>query len=51
MKHKVNHIHFVGKGGADASSEQGPRARGCERPRVAPAADARFGWIGVSHEA
>jgi hypothetical protein len=42
MKYKVKKVHFVGIGGADMSSEQGPaRSAGCERPRVAPAADAR----------
>ncbi len=51
MKHKVNRIHFVGKGGVAASREQGPRGRGCERPRVARAADERYGRIGVRHEA
>jgi hypothetical protein len=41
MKYKVKKVHFVGIGGADTSSEQGPaRSAGCERPRVAPAADA-----------
>lgn len=42
MRHKVKHVHFVDIGGAAASSEQGPvagYATGCERPRVAPAAD------------
>jgi hypothetical protein len=42
MKHKVKHVHFVGKGGAAMSREQGPvavGATGCDRPRVAPAAD------------
>jgi hypothetical protein len=42
MRHKVRHVHFVGIGGADASREQGPVAgvaAGCDRPRVAPAAD------------
>ena len=51
MKHKINHIHCVGQGGVDTSREQGPRARGCERPRVARAADERWGRIGVRHEA
>ena len=50
MKHKVNHIHFVGKGGVATSREQGP-LWGCDRPRVARAADARRGLLGVSHEA
>ena len=42
MRHKVKRVHFVGIGGAAASSEQGPvagYATGCERPRVAPDAD------------
>jgi hypothetical protein len=34
MKHKVKHVHFVGRGGTAASREQGP-PRGCDRPRVA----------------
>ena len=51
MKHKVNCIHFVGKGGVATSREQGPRARGCERPRVARADDDSRGLIGVRHEA
>lgn len=38
MKHKVRNVHFAGIGGADASREQGSRAAGCDRPRVAPAA-------------
>jgi hypothetical protein len=43
MKHKVKHIHFVGGGGAAMSREQGPvtfSVTGCDRPRLAPAADA-----------
>ena len=42
MRHKVKHVHFVGRGGAAMSREQGPAAfgaTGCDRPRVAPAAD------------
>jgi len=42
MKHKVKRVHFVGGGGADTSRKQGPVAffaTGCDRPRVAPAAD------------
>jgi len=42
MRHKVKHVHFVGRGGAAMSREQGPIAVGateCDRPRVAPAAD------------
>ena len=39
MQHKVKQVNFVGRGGTDASREQGPRAfRGCDRPRAAPAA-------------
>jgi hypothetical protein len=41
MKYKVKQVRFVGIGGADTSREQGPAlCAGCERPRVAPAADA-----------
>ena len=47
MKHKVRRIHFVGIGGTDASREQGPRLRGCDRPRVASAADDSQGLNGV----
>ena len=47
MKHKVRHIHFVGKGGVAASREQGPRMRGCDRPRVALAADGQYRLTGV----
>jgi hypothetical protein len=47
MKHKVRRIHFVGRGGVDASREQGPRLRGCDRPRVAPAADGGAGMFGA----
>jgi hypothetical protein len=48
MKYKVKHMHFVARGGADTSRKQGPLmldVRGCDRPRVAPAAgcDAIFG--------
>lgn len=42
MRHKVKHIHFVGRGGAAMSREQGPVTfvvTGCDRPRMAPAAD------------
>jgi hypothetical protein len=42
MRHKVKHVHFVGIGGAAMSREQGPAAvgaTGCDRPRVASAAD------------
>jgi hypothetical protein len=42
MKYKVKRVHFVGIGGADTSRKQGPAAlgaAGCDRPRVAPAAD------------
>ncbi len=42
MKYKVKRVHFVGIGGADTSRKQGPVAffaTGCDRPRVAPAAD------------
>jgi hypothetical protein len=42
MKHKVKHVHFVGRGGADASREQGPAMffmAGCDRPRAALPAD------------
>lgn len=38
MKHKVRHVHFVGIGGIAMSREQGPRLRGCDRPRMASAA-------------
>ena len=42
MRHKVKHVYFVGGGGAAMSRERGPAAvgaTGCDRPRVAPAAD------------
>ncbi len=42
MRHKVKHVHFVGRGGAAMSREQEPAAvgaTGCDRPRVTPAAD------------
>ena len=42
VRHKVKHIHFVGGGGDAMSREQGPVAfgvTGCDRPRLAPAAD------------
>ena len=42
MKYKVKRVHFVGKGGAAMSRKQGPvtlEVTGCDRPRVAPAAD------------
>lgn len=42
MRHKGKSVHFVGIGGAGASSEQVPvegYATGCERPRAAPDAD------------
>jgi hypothetical protein len=38
MMHKVNHVHFVGMGGAAMSREQGPvtcAVTGCDRPRLA----------------
>ena len=41
MKYKVKRVHFVGIG-ADTSRKQGPvtlEVTGCDRPRVAPAAD------------
>ena len=41
MKYKVKHVHFVGGGGADTSRKPGPltlAVRGCDWPRVAPAA-------------
>ncbi len=47
MKHKVRRIHFVGIGGTDTSREQGPRVRGCERPRAESAADGQAGSYGV----
>jgi hypothetical protein len=43
MKHKLKHVHFIGGGGVAMSREQGPVAlvvTGCDRPRLAPAADA-----------
>lgn len=42
MRHKVKHVHFVGRGGAGATREQGPdtlRVTGCDRPGAALAAD------------
>jgi hypothetical protein len=42
MKYKVKRVHFVGGGGADTSRKQRPvtlGVTGCDRPRVAPAAD------------
>jgi hypothetical protein len=51
MKHEARQIHFVGGDGTAASREQGPRSRGCDRPRVASADDGRRGVIGVRHEA
>lgn len=41
MRRKVKHVHFVGIGGAAVSREQGPAGlkAGCDRPRLAPAAD------------
>ena len=45
MRHKVQHVHFVGIGGAHASREQGPATgyvAGCDRPRVWPAADSQI---------
>jgi hypothetical protein len=42
MRHKVKRIHFVGRGGVAMSREQGPvtlEVTGCDRPRLAPAAD------------
>ena len=44
MRHKVRQVHFVGRGGAHASREQGPATvcvAGCDRPRVWLAADSR----------
>ena len=38
MTHKIRHRHFAGIGAADTNREQGSRAAGCDRPRVAPAA-------------
>jgi hypothetical protein len=49
MKYKVKRVHFVGKGGTDTSRKQGPAAlgaTGCDRPRVASAAD-EFARISV----
>jgi hypothetical protein len=42
VPHKVKHVHFVGRDGADMSREQGPVvlvAMGCDRPRMEPTAD------------
>jgi hypothetical protein len=41
MKHKVKHVHFVGRGGVTMSRELGPvfLATGWDRPRLVPAAD------------
>lgn len=44
MKHKVRHVRFVGIGGVDTSREQGSRVAGCDRPRVALAADIGIGF-------
>jgi len=45
MRHKVKRVHFVGIGGATRAVSRAPSqvlATGCERPRVAPAADTAF---------
>jgi len=42
MKHKIKRIHFVGEGGVLRAGSRAPSrsyATGCERARVAPAAD------------
>jgi hypothetical protein len=49
MKHKVKHVHFVGIGGVAMSRKQGPiaaSAMGCDRPRLALAADGLDGERG-----
>ncbi len=46
MKHKIKQVHFVRKGGAAMSREQGPAMlymAGCERPRMALPADCDAG--------